>query len=128
VLLLTDEDDFNALGSTVLQGSVEGSVYRLAARRPGHGLVVPYSTGEVLFGAELTRFELGCRYARGARIAARPADGTGPADYSLLFLVRANGRLVPVIRSGPPPGPQPGDTRIVLLPGPELTAPAPAAT
>jgi hypothetical protein len=35
VLLLTGEDDFNALGSTVLQGTVEGPVYRLGARRPG---------------------------------------------------------------------------------------------
>jgi hypothetical protein len=30
VLLLTGEDDFNALASALLQGSVEGRVYRLA--------------------------------------------------------------------------------------------------
>ena len=34
VLLLTEEDDFNALGSTVLQGSAGGPVYRLGARGP----------------------------------------------------------------------------------------------
>jgi NhaP-type Na+/H+ or K+/H+ antiporter len=45
VLLLTGEDDFNALGSTVLQGSVEGSIYRLGARQPGHGVVAPTPAG-----------------------------------------------------------------------------------
>jgi hypothetical protein len=39
VLLLTDEDDFNTLGSTVLQSRVDSAVYRLGARRPGHGVV-----------------------------------------------------------------------------------------
>ena len=77
---------------------------------------------------------IGRRHARGARITARPADGTVPADGtgradgSLLFLVRADGSLVPVTRSGQPPEPRPGDTMILLLPGPELlTLPAGAA-
>jgi hypothetical protein len=34
VLLLTGEDDFNALASTVLAGNAETSVYRLAPRDP----------------------------------------------------------------------------------------------
>ena len=54
VLLLTDEDDFNALASADLAGSVDGPVYRLGARQPGHGVVAPYTGGETLFTAGLT--------------------------------------------------------------------------
>jgi NhaP-type Na+/H+ or K+/H+ antiporter len=113
VLLLTDEDDFNALGSTVLQGSVDGAVYRLGARLPGHGVVAPYTGGQTLFDPQLTRYELSRHYADGARICAQPVDGTACADGNLLFLVRADGRLAPVTRSGPPE-PEPGDSRVVL--------------
>jgi NhaP-type Na+/H+ or K+/H+ antiporter len=117
VLLLTGEDDFNALGSTVLQGSVDGPVYRLGARRPSHGVVAPYTGGEILFDTQLTRYEVSRRYVGGARICTRPADGGGggPADGNLLFLVRADGRLAPVTRSGPPE-PQTGDTMVLLRP------------
>ena len=45
VLLLTEEDDFNALGSADLAGTVEGPVYRLGARLPSHGVVAPYTGG-----------------------------------------------------------------------------------
>ena len=75
VLLLTEEDDFNALGSTVLQGSVEGPVYRLGARLPSHGVVAPYTGGQILFDPRLTRYEIGRRYADGARICTQPGDG-----------------------------------------------------
>ena len=43
VLLLTSEDDFNALASTILQGNVGCPVYRLRPRMPGDGLVAPYA-------------------------------------------------------------------------------------
>jgi hypothetical protein len=43
VLLLTSEDDFNALASTMLQGNVDGSVHRLRPRLPSHGVVAPYT-------------------------------------------------------------------------------------
>lgn len=122
VLLLTGEDDFNALGSTVLQGSVEGSIYRLGARQPSHGVVAPYTGGETLFDSQLTRYELDRRYADGARICVQPADGGVNADGNLLFLVRADGRLAPVTRSGPPE-PEPGDIMILLdrpLPAPVI--------
>lgn len=121
VLLLTDEDDFNALGSTVLAGGVDGPVYRLAARLPSHGVVAPYTGGEILFDPRLTRYEVGRRYAAGARIRTRPAGGGAPvgggasADGSLLFLVRADGRLAPVTASGPPQ-PEPGDTMVLFCP------------
>jgi len=114
VLFLTAEDDFNALGSTVLQGSVDGAVYRLGARRPSHGVVAPYTGGQILFDSELTRYELGRRYACGARIRTQAADGHA-ADGSLLFVVRADGRLAPVTQSGPPES-QAGDTMVMLGP------------
>ena len=113
VLLLTDEDDFNALGSTVLQGSVEGPVYRLGARQPGHGVVAPYTGGQTLFDPRLTRYEISRRYADGARICAQAGDGGDDAGGDLLFRVRADGRLDPVTRAGPPE-PQAGDTMVLL--------------
>ena len=101
----------------MLQGSVEGPVYRLGARQPSHGVVAPYTGGETLFDSRLTRYELGRRYVDGARICVRPADGGAPADGSLLFVVRADGRLAPVTRSGPPE-PETGDSMILLSAGP----------
>jgi hypothetical protein len=121
VLLLTAEDDFNALGSTVLEGTLEGPVYRLGARQPSHGVIAPYTGGEILFDSKLTRSEVSQRYADGARICTRPADtgapagGGGPADGNLLFLVRADGGLAPVTRDGPPE-PRAGDTMVLLGP------------
>ena len=69
VLLLTDEDDFNALASVLLAGTVEGSVYRLAPPRRSHGVVAPYTTGEILFATGMTRPAVTERYAGGARIS-----------------------------------------------------------
>ena len=43
VLLLTDEDDFNALASVLLAETVEGRVYRLAPPQRSHGVVAPYT-------------------------------------------------------------------------------------
>ena len=73
VLLLTDEDDFNALASVLLAGNVEGRVYRLAPPLRSHGVVAPYTTGEILFGNGLTRAAVTGRYHDGARIVAQPA-------------------------------------------------------
>jgi hypothetical protein len=113
VLLLTEEDDFNALASTILTGSVDGPVYRLGPRLPSHGVVAPYTGGEILFGPRLTRYDIGCRYDGGARVQARPADGPIPPGSDLLFLVRRDGELVPITRASAPT-PQPGDTLVLL--------------
>jgi NhaP-type Na+/H+ or K+/H+ antiporter len=113
VLLLTTEDDFNALASDMLAGSVEGSVYRLGPQLPSHGVVAPYTGGQVLFGAGLTRYDVGRRYVGGARITSRPADGELPVGTDLLFLVRADGKLMPVTTVSTPVL-QSGDTMIVL--------------
>jgi Sodium/hydrogen exchanger family len=84
----------------------------------GHGVVAPYTGGEVLFDPRLTRYEVGRQYAAGARIRTRPANGTAPADDSLLFLVRADGRLAPVTANGPPRS-EPGDTMVLFCPAAE---------
>ena len=114
VLLLTNEDDFNALACTVLEGSIDGPVYRLGPRLPSHGVVAPFSGGQVLFGTRLTRYDIGQRYAAGEQIVNRPADGAIPSGMDLLFLVRANGRLDPATTSNGTPAPHEGDTMVLL--------------
>jgi NhaP-type Na+/H+ or K+/H+ antiporter len=117
VLLLTDEDDFNALASVLLAGSVEGSVYRLAPPQRSHGVVAPYTTGQILFGDGMTRPAVRGRYQDGARIVAHRADGLLPAGQDLLFVVRADGQLAAVTQDGTPT-PQAGDTIVALGPVP----------
>ena len=114
VLLLTDEDDFNALAAAELAGAADGQVYRLGARLPSHGVVAPYTGGEILFGTSLTRYDIDHRYA-GARIFTRPADSGIPAGSDLLFVVRANGILAPITQTSIPPLEE-GDTMILLSP------------
>jgi NhaP-type Na+/H+ or K+/H+ antiporter len=117
VLLLTSEDDFNALASVLLQGNADGPVYRLRPELPGQGVVAPYTGAETLFGAELTRPAVIRRYQGGARVATRPGTHPLPAPSDLLFVIRADGRLVPVTDHGRP-APQDGDRVVALEPGP----------
>jgi NhaP-type Na+/H+ or K+/H+ antiporter len=119
VLLLTDEDDFNALASVLVTETVEGRVYRLAPPQRSHGVVAPYTTGEILFANGMTRPAVTKRYQDGARIVAHGTDGVLPAGQDLLFVVRADGQLVPVTQTSTPT-PQPGDTLVSL--GPVLAA------
>jgi NhaP-type Na+/H+ or K+/H+ antiporter len=124
VLLLTDEDDFNALASMTLQGAVDAPdtpVHRVAAPSGAHGVVAPYTGRPALFGGGLSRPELARRYEAGARIVTAVPGGI-PAGHELLFLVRADGRLVAVTEVHRP-DPRPGDVAVVLAPH---TAPAPA--
>jgi hypothetical protein len=113
VLLLTGEDDFNALASMNLEDSVEGTVYRLGPPTESQGVIAPYTGGEVLFDPELTGPELARRYARGARVVTHRVEGFVPAGYTMLFLVRGDGRLLPVTRTGGPT-PQTGDVAVLL--------------
>jgi NhaP-type Na+/H+ or K+/H+ antiporter len=118
VLLLTDEDDFNALASVLLAGSVEGHVYRLAPPQRSHGVVAPYTTGQILFRDGMTRPAVSGRYQDGARIVAHGAgDGVLPAGQDLLFLVRADGQLAAVTQADTPTL-QAGDTIVSLGPVP----------
>jgi NhaP-type Na+/H+ or K+/H+ antiporter len=115
VLLLTDEDDFNALASVLVTETVEGRVYRLAPPQRSHGVVAPYTTGEILFANGMTRPAVTERYQDGARIVLSGTEGVLPAGQDLLFVVRADGQLVPVTQTSTPT-PQPGDTLVSMAP------------
>jgi NhaP-type Na+/H+ or K+/H+ antiporter len=117
VLLLTGEDDFNALASTVLDGNVDEHVYRLAPPVRSHGVVAPYTGAEILFDAGMTRSALSRRYRDGEQIVAGRTDGAPPAGHDVLFLVRADGQLAAVTESVRPPS-QAGDTIVSLGPAP----------
>jgi NhaP-type Na+/H+ or K+/H+ antiporter len=121
VLLLTDEDDFNALAAVLLTASVEGRVYRLAPQLRSHGVVAPYTDGEILFGPAMTRPAVSGRYRSGGRIVAEPANGELAAGHDLLFLVRADGQLMAVTQAGTP-APLAGDTAVSLGPAPAAEA------
>lgn len=118
VLLLTGEDDFNALGSMVLSGRLEGSVYRLASATPQYDVDVSARGAEVLFGPQLTGPELVRRFGAGSRVQALAGDSGVPAGYDLLFLVRADGQLVPAT-SKSTPATYHSDTMILLTPVPD---------
>ena len=126
VLLLTEEDDFNALAATILQATGTVGVYRLAPADRSHGVVAPFMGGDVLFGQGLTRPELIRRQERGARITAAPAEP--PHDgYDLLFVVRQDGSLEPVTEKTRP-SEQAGDTSVLLGQGTSAVPPAERAS
>ncbi|MEU4086288.1 cation:proton antiporter [Streptomyces aureus] len=119
VLLLTEEDDFNALASETLRGTVDGFVHRLGPPGRSHGVVAPYARGDTLFGPGLSRPELARRYEAGARIVFRPLEDGVPEGHALLFLVRPDGRLDPVTDTHTP---SPGRRDTAILLGPVRTA------
>ena len=125
VLLLTNEDDFNALAATTLADNPEITVYRLAPD-PARGVVAPYTAGETLFAPSLTRPTVSARYTAGARITTASADGTIPPGTDLLFGINGEGTLHPAT-STRPPNPQRGDTLVLLAPSGTGTSPEPAA-
>jgi NhaP-type Na+/H+ or K+/H+ antiporter len=112
VLLLTDEDHYNALAAITLAGTSDTPAYRLA---PSRGAAAPYIAGELLFAPTLTHPSLTARYTAGAHITAQSFDGRIPPATDLLFLINPEGTLIPVTTSRPP-APQPGDTLILLGP------------
>ena len=75
ILLLTDEDHYNALAAATLAGNSDTPVYRLA---PSRGVVAPYVAGEPLFSPTLTHLGLTARYTAGARITTQSPDGGIP--------------------------------------------------
>jgi NhaP-type Na+/H+ or K+/H+ antiporter len=118
VLLLTAEDDFNALAAAVLQGNPEVAVHRVGAPAESTGVVAPFLGGEALFGPALPGTAVTRRHAAGAPLVARPVppgDGGPPPGWDVLFVVRSDGTLLPAAR-GRPPAPAPGDTAILLGP------------
>ncbi|MEU8675440.1 cation:proton antiporter [Streptomyces sp. NPDC048560] len=113
VFLATDDDDFNALAAVVMQDNVEGPVYRVGPPHGSHGVVAPYTGGDILFGRSLVRHVLTDRYEQGARYVVQPASTPLPPEHDLLFVVRANQRLDPVTERQQIV-PQEGDTVVLL--------------
>ncbi|MET7367824.1 cation:proton antiporter [Streptomyces sp. NPDC005566] len=118
VLLATDDDDFNALASVVMQDSVEGPVYRVGPPHESHGVVAPYTGGDILFGKSLVRHTLAARYEAGARFLVQPASAPLPSGSETLFVVHADLRLEPVTeKRRATPGE--GDSVVLLTSGTE---------
>ncbi|MEU9669998.1 hypothetical protein AB0E25_31400 [Streptomyces bobili] len=90
------DDDFDALAAVVMQDNVEGPVYRVGPPHGSHGVVAPYTGGDILFGPSLVPHVLAESYERGARFLVRPASSPVPPEHDTLFVVRADRRLVPV--------------------------------
>lgn len=109
VLLLSAEDDFNALAATLLKGGLEGPVYRVGPPPESQGVLTSGGDGSVLFGPNLTRDVIALRHDAGERVVATTFIDGG----DLLFRVRADGSLLPVTHEGPPDA-EPGDTLVVL--------------
>ncbi|MGW7262328.1 cation:proton antiporter [Streptomyces sp. NPDC054842] len=117
VFLATDDDDFNALASIVMEDNVEGPVYRVGPPHDSHGVVAPYTGGDILFGRSLVRHVLADRYAQGSRFVVQPATTPLPPEHDTLFVVRADHRLDPVTERRKSV-PAQGDTVILLGPVP----------
>ena len=121
-LVLTSDDDFNALGAAELRADLgRRSVHRIAPA-PGMHLAPPATDGGVIGDEHLTYDELGRRFESGERLVAVPAgewpDGGGSwADGTPLFVVTADGALR-VGADGQDPRIAPGDTVIALTAGP----------
>ena len=124
VFLATDDDDFNALASIVMQDNVEGPVYRVGPPHDSHGVVAPYTGGDILFGHSLVRHVLAERYGRGARFVVQPAADPLPPEHETLFVVRADHQLDPVTERRKTV-PQDGDTVVLLGPAPTTTTAPP---
>ena len=117
VLLLTGEDDFNALAAAILAGNDETTIYRLAPRHPGHGVVAPFTGGQTIFASGLTRDAITSRYDSGARITTQPADNATPPGTDPLFLISPDGTLTPLAPSYTPASAS-GGTLVLLGPVP----------
>ncbi|MFG2139752.1 cation:proton antiporter [Streptomyces sp. NPDC048650] len=115
VLLLTDDDDFNALASVVVRDSVQGPVHRVGPPPDSQGVVAPFTGGGILFGPDLLRHTLVDRHERGARFLVQPASQPVPPGHEILFVVRTDGRLEPVT-DVQGPAPAEGDTLVLFGP------------
>jgi NhaP-type Na+/H+ or K+/H+ antiporter len=118
VLLLTGEDDFNALAATILTGDAETAVYRLAPPRPSHGVVAPFTGGQTLFAPSLTRDTIELRYNSGARIITQTADSAIPPGTERLFFISPRGTLTPLTPASTP-APVADGTLVLLGPTPD---------
>jgi NhaP-type Na+/H+ or K+/H+ antiporter len=112
VLLLTGEDHYNALAAATLASESNPPVYRVS---PGPDAAASYIPGATLFEPGLTRLALAARYVAGARITTQPSGSGIPPATDLLFVIRPDGVLSPVVTAHSP-DPHPGDTLVLLSP------------
>jgi hypothetical protein len=114
VLLLTPSDDFNAVTAAELRSELgHGHVFRVAPDPEEPDLLPPLSEAGILGGPALTFAELSNRFAAGARIVLRPADGSSRPTDVPLFAVASDGRLS-IAADGSPLDVRAGDTVILL--------------
>jgi NhaP-type Na+/H+ or K+/H+ antiporter len=118
-LLLTANDDFNALAAVALRTELgHDRVYRVAPDLEEMDLLAPPDEPGILGAESLTSAELRRRFATGARLVAASVDGrsarTARPDGELaLFVVSAGGALH-VVTGREEPQARAGDTVIVL--------------
>jgi len=118
-LLMTTNDDFNALAAVALRTELgHGRVYRVAPDIEEMDLLAPPDEPGILGAEGLTSAELRRRFANGARLVEASVDGRSPragrSDGELaLFVVTAGGALHVVTDREEPPT-RAGDTVIVL--------------
>ncbi|MFF9012876.1 cation:proton antiporter [Streptomyces sp. NPDC014870] len=122
VYLATDDDDFNALASVVMQDNVEGPVYRVGPPHDSHGVVAPYTGGDILFGRALVRHVLAARYEEGARFLVQPASAPVPPEHAILFVVRGADHRLDPITERERTAPLEGDTVVLFGSAPETPA------
>ena len=124
VLLLTDEDDFNALASATLQANLgrAGLPRTGPPRQPRRCRPLHRRRGALR--RPLTGVAINKRHHQGAGIVTWPAEGGIPDGYDVLFVVRPDGQLVAVTKHEGP-APERGDTLVLLGPA---TRAATAAT
>jgi hypothetical protein len=96
---------------------VDGPVLRLAPPQESHGVVAPYTGGDILFDLIVTRSTVDRRYRDGSQIMTLQAERAIPAGHDLLFLIRVDGVLDPVTR-GNRPSSRKRDVAILLGPAP----------
>jgi hypothetical protein len=114
-LLLTGNDDFNALAALALRTELgHGRVYRAAPDHDETDLFAPAGEQGILGTDMLTSAELGRRFATGARLVEGPVNG-GVSDGAVaLFVVSADGDLR-VASVGKSPPVKAGDRVIALV-------------
>jgi hypothetical protein len=115
-LLLTANDDFNALAALALRTELgHGRVYRAAPDLDESDLLAPAGEQGILGTDELTSSELGRRFAAGARLVEGPVNGGVSAGAVALFVVTVDGDLR-VASAGKSPPVKAGD-RVIALAG-----------
>jgi NhaP-type Na+/H+ or K+/H+ antiporter len=116
VLLLTEEDGYNAMAAKVLAGQSGTPIYRLAPRHGYSDAAQEKADAATLFSSALTHDDITRRYESGDRISSGTADGAVLAGTELLFVIDHDGKSLRPVTTSDAPTPEPGDTVVVLGP------------